>query len=231
MSTDNTYGHSDSTTPVSGTSQTGTATGRSAEYDDGATGNSMQGTTGGTQNSSFGEQRRDYAADASPLGDTTGGRDNSEDVTRDETGKLISADKVQGTAVYDASGERLGTIDSIMIDKVSGKVAYAVMSFGGFLGIGERYHPLPWNVLTYDESKGGYNVAQTADQLRGGPTFGREEAGSYDYGSHGREIDDYYGVNTRRGAIGLDAGDAVGNTTGAGSSGMAATAMGANRNL
>lgn len=230
MSTDNTYGHSDSTTPLGGTSQTGTATGRSAEYGDGMPGNSMQGTTGATQNSSFGEQRRDYGADNAAWGDDTG-RDTGDDVTRDETGKLISADKVQGTAVYDASGERLGTIDSIMINKVSGKVAYAVMSFGGFLGIGERYHPLPWNVLTYDESKGGYNVSQTVDQLRGGPTFSREEASSYDYGSHGREINDYYGVNTRRGAMGLDAGDAVGDTTGAGSSGMAATAMGANRNL
>ena len=80
-----------------------------------------------------------------------------------------------GTAVYDAAGERLGTIDSIMLNKRSGKVAYAVMSFGGFLGIGERYHPLPWNVLTYDEAKGGYNVEHSADDLRKAPNYSRGE--------------------------------------------------------
>ena len=62
-----------------------------------------------------------------------------------------------------------------MIGKRSGKVAYAVMSFGGFLGIGERYHPLPWNVLTYDEDKGGYVIDVGTDQLRSAPHFTREE--------------------------------------------------------
>ncbi len=190
-------------------SQDGSAVGRSSEYDDGLTG-----------------QDRTLATDD----------DDAETVSRDETGDLISADKVQGTAVYDASGERLGTIDSIMIGKTSGKVAYAVMSFGGFLGIGERFHPLPWNVLTYDEAKGGYNVAQTADSLREAPNYSRDEVGSFDYGNRGREIDDYYGANTGRGTAGLDTGgirsaDAVGATSGAGSSGMAATGMGANRNF
>ena len=70
-----------------------------------------------------------------------------------ETSTLISADKVEGTAVYNREGDKLGSIQTVMIDKVSGKVAYAVMSFGGFLGIGDRYHPLPWDVLTYDTSE------------------------------------------------------------------------------
>jgi hypothetical protein len=62
----------------------------------------------------------------------------------DETQRLISSSKVEGTNVYNPEGEHVGSVDCFMVDKFSGKVAYAVMSFGGFLGIGERYHPLPW---------------------------------------------------------------------------------------
>ena len=69
--------------------------------------------------------------------------------TRDETVSLISAGKVQGTNVYNTDGDSLGEVYDVMIDKLSGKVAYAIMSFGGFLRVGERYHPLPWNTLKY----------------------------------------------------------------------------------
>ncbi len=62
-----------------------------------------------------------------------------------ETYCLIASDKVEGTPVYRSNGEQVGTMERVMIDKISGKVAYAVMSFGGFLGIGEDYHPLPWS--------------------------------------------------------------------------------------
>ena len=68
----------------------------------------------------------------------------------DETNRLISSDKVEGTPVYNPKGERLGKVHHLMIDKYTGQVAYAVMSFGGFLGIGEKYHPLPWKMLNYD---------------------------------------------------------------------------------
>jgi sporulation protein YlmC with PRC-barrel domain len=72
-----------------------------------------------------------------------------------ETGNLIASSKVQGTAVYNTAGESLGEIDDLMIDKSTGKVAYAIMSFGGFLGImGNKYHPLPWSVLKYDTGRG-----------------------------------------------------------------------------
>ena len=69
------------------------------------------------------------------------------EATADTTspGSLIAADRVEGTAVYNRQGDHLGAIKTVMIDKPSGKVAYAVMSFGGFLGIGEKYHPLPWS--------------------------------------------------------------------------------------
>jgi sporulation protein YlmC with PRC-barrel domain len=69
-----------------------------------------------------------------------------------ETAGLIGSDKVEGTAVYDAKGEHIGSIERVMIEKVSGQVAYAVLSFGGFLGIGSDYYPIPWQSLTYDTS-------------------------------------------------------------------------------
>src|SRR6202035_2735195 len=74
------------------------------------------------------------------------------------SGTLIAADKVQGTNVYNRAGDKLGSVDDIMIDKVSGHAIYAVMSFGGFLGMDKKYHPLPWGALKYDAQKGGYVV-------------------------------------------------------------------------
>jgi PRC-barrel domain len=94
---------------------------------------------------------------------------------QDETASLISAGKVQGTNVYNTQGESLGEVYDVMIDKRSGKIAYAVMSFGGFLGIGNRYHPLPWSTLKYDTRQGGYVVGLTKQQLEGAPTYGINE--------------------------------------------------------
>ena len=65
----------------------------------------------------------------------------------DETDRLISSDKVHGTAVYNRNGDNLGSIDHLMIDKITGQVEYAVMSTGGFLGIAENYSPVPWDSL------------------------------------------------------------------------------------
>ena len=75
-----------------------------------------------------------------------------------ETSTLIAADKVQGTDVFNTGGDRLGSVHDLMIDKQTGQVAYAILSFGGFLGIGNSYHPLPWPLLRYDTSLGGYTV-------------------------------------------------------------------------
>src|SRR5881397_2863604 len=72
-----------------------------------------------------------------------------------ETADLIGSDKVEGTTVYDAKGEKMGSIARVMIDKRSGQVASAVLSFGGFLGIGNDYYPIPWAALSYDTSLGG----------------------------------------------------------------------------
>ena len=81
-----------------------------------------------------------------------------------------------------------------MIDKYSGQVSYAVMSFGGFLGIGERYHPLPWRALDYDPKLGGYVVDVGREQLEGAPSYGRDEAPWGDP-AYGRGVSSYYGVS------------------------------------
>lgn len=82
---------------------------------------------------------------------------------------LVSSNDVNGQYVYARNGEHIGTIDHLMIDKVSGKVAYAVMTFGGFLGVGEEEHPVPWQKLSYDPSKGGFVTDISEDDVRGAP--------------------------------------------------------------
>jgi len=111
-----------------------------------------------------------------------------------EAGSLIGADKVQGTEVYNASGEHLGEIHEVMIDKFSGKVAYAVMSFGGFLGIGEQYHPLPWSQLDYDTDQGGYVVNLTTETLEGAPTYDAKTPPAWGDRVYEQRIHDYYGA-------------------------------------
>ena len=102
-----------------------------------------------------------------------------------ETSMLIGSDKVEGTNVYGADRKKIGSIERVMIGKRDGKVAYAVMSFGGFLGMGEDEHTIPWSKLTYDTSLGGYRTDITEEQLRGAPTFYRE--GDYDWTDRNRE--------------------------------------------
>ncbi|MGH8432668.1 MAG: PRC-barrel domain-containing protein [Solimonas sp.] len=115
--------------------------------------------------------------------------------TRVTSGTLIASEKVERTIVYDRQGDQLGTVDDIMIDKVSGKAIYAIMSFGGFLGIGEKHHPLPWSALKYDEQKGGYIVDLDKDTLDNAPTCDVDE-GFHWTADYGRRVDRYYKVPT-----------------------------------
>ena len=115
-------------------------------------------------------------------------------VETDETNRLIASNKVEGTAVYNRKGEHLGQVYNFMVDKYSGQVAYAVMSFGGFLGMGERYHPLPWKVLDYDTKMGGYVVDLDKSRLEGAPSYGRDENPWTGSSSFGRDVYGYYGV-------------------------------------
>ena len=114
------------------------------------------------------------------------------DTSARETHTLIGSDKVEGTAVYRSNGEKVGQIERVMIDKLSGKVAYAVMSFGGFLGIGEDYYPLPWSLLTYNPRLEGYEVNISDAQLKGAPKYSTHE--TWDWKGRSQAIDDYYKV-------------------------------------
>ena len=114
--------------------------------------------------------------------------------TTDETGDLIASDKVEGTAVYNRQREHMGTVRNFMVNKRSGQVAYAVMSFGGFLGMGESYHPLPWKALTYDTGMGGYVVNLTRQQLEGAPSYTSSDMPDWSTPTYGRRVSDYYGM-------------------------------------
>ena len=114
--------------------------------------------------------------------------------TEPEARTLIASDRVVGTEVRRPDGSKIGRIERLMLDKASGRVAYAVMSFGGFLGIGESYHPLPWEVLTYDPAQGGYVVNLSREQLEGAPRYSASETPDWTDPGYGRRIRDYYGV-------------------------------------
>ena len=116
---------------------------------------------------------------------------SGEGVAINETQRLIASSKVEGTPVFNRTGEQLGSVYNFMVDKISGQVAYVVMSFGGFLGIGESYHPLPWRALTFDTRLGGYVVDIEKDRLVGAPRYGTDEDPFSD-DEYGAKVDAYY---------------------------------------
>jgi hypothetical protein len=111
-----------------------------------------------------------------------------------ETGSLIGSDKVEGTAVYGPNDQKIGSIERVMIDKKSGRVSYAVLSFGGFLGMGDDHYPLPWQSLKYDTNLGGYRTGVTEKQLQSAPKYGNDNTWNWADESRARAVNDYYGV-------------------------------------
>jgi hypothetical protein len=107
---------------------------------------------------------------------------------------LIGSDRVEGTPVRRPNGDKVGEIKRVMIDKLSGNVAYAVLSFGGFLGLGARFHPLPWSALKYNPTLSAYELDLSDEQLRKAPSFGERD--DFDWGDRSRESDlhDFYKV-------------------------------------
>lgn len=108
--------------------------------------------------------------------------------------ELISSRRVEGTAVYDRSGGRLGTIHSVMIGKRSGKVAYAVLSAGGVLGIGSRVHPIPWDVLTYDVDLDGYRMDIARERLTSAPGMTLDDTDRPIDRGYQEEVSRYWGT-------------------------------------
>jgi PRC-barrel domain protein len=116
---------------------------------------------------------------------------NTDTVQTRETTSLIASDKVEGTAVYGADQKKIGSVERVMIDKISGKVAFAVLTFGGFMGIGSDYYPVPWSMLKYDTMLGGYKVSLTKDQLERAPKY--SSTSNWDWSrDNDRRVYDYY---------------------------------------
>ena len=122
---------------------------------------------------------------------TAGARDH--DVARDETTSLIASDKVEGTPVFDASGNELGSIHTVMIGKRDGRVAYAVLSFGGFLGMGASFYPLPWQHLSYSQEHDGYVTNVTEEMLTGAPNYETADSTAWSDRSWRGSVDTHYG--------------------------------------
>lgn len=115
------------------------------------------------------------------------------EIDMSSTSNVISSDRVEGTSVYNTGGEKLGTIDDLMIDKLSGQVRYAVLEFGGFLGMGTDRYPIPWSMLKYDTSQDGYVVPIDKAVLDGAPRYADASVPDYD-DTYTGSINKYYGL-------------------------------------
>ena len=104
----------------------------------------------------------------------------------------IRASTVIGTSVHDSSGRKIGEIEDVMLDKLSSNIMFAVVSFGGFLGIAEKFHPIPWSSLKYDKSKDSYVVDFTKEQLEAAPAGSIEELTRDDGQEYRNRAYDYY---------------------------------------
>ncbi|MGQ7830646.1 PRC-barrel domain-containing protein [Altererythrobacter sp. Z27] len=120
-------------------------------------------------------------------------RDQRKGELSDPDHDLIASDRVEGTKVFRPGGERIGKIDHFMVDKRSGQVEYAVMSFGGFLGLGEELRPLPWPALDYDRELGGYVVSAEDDIFRNSPFIEGASAPEWD-SAYAKALYGYWGV-------------------------------------
>jgi len=115
------------------------------------------------------------------------------EIATDETSDLIASNKVEGTAVFNEEGDRLGNVYNFMVDKRTGEVEYAVLQFGGLFGIGSKYYPLPWSLLEYDEGQGGYVVDIDKEQLEAAPSYAADTEPRFDR-TYGETVYSYYGL-------------------------------------
>jgi hypothetical protein len=121
----------------------------------------------------------------------------TQETVKDLHHPLILSSRVTGTPVFNRTGTRLGHVDDLSIEKASGRTIYAIMSFGGFLGIGEKFHPVPWSLLDYDVELGGFRVPLEPERLKDAPSYDAAEIralGGPEYRTYGDTIYGYYGT-------------------------------------
>jgi sporulation protein YlmC with PRC-barrel domain len=109
----------------------------------------------------------------------------------------ILASKVKGTAVYNNSGDKIGTVEDVVLDKETNQILFAALGFGGVLGMGEKYYPVPWSLLDYSEDKGGYIVPLSKDQLENAPSHDLKDLTRHDgsLGTIREQSYSFYNVN------------------------------------
>ncbi len=110
---------------------------------------------------------------------TDAGPHNPKAEPRTKGNTLITANRIKDTAVYNSFGDKIGTVADMSIERSSGRVVYALMSFGGFLGMGEKFHPLPWDVLRYNTERDGYVIPLTKEELANAPSYSSAELTAY----------------------------------------------------
>ncbi|MBI4367139.1 MAG: PRC-barrel domain-containing protein [Deltaproteobacteria bacterium] len=103
---------------------------------------------------------------------------------------LIASDRVEGTAVRRSDGSKVGTIQRLMIDKVDGKIAYAVLSFGSFMGIGAKHIPVPWDRLKFSPALDAYEIDVTDEELSRAPSYAADK--EFDWGNRDDEVQNFY---------------------------------------
>jgi hypothetical protein len=122
------------------------------------------------------------------------------DTSAGKSHSLIASDRVEGTAVRRSDGKKIGRIERLMIDKLSGSVAYAILSFGGLLGMGQKHLPVPWSRMQYSLLLEAYEINLTDEELAKAPSYAADK--EFDWGNRTREaeIHAYYGARTYWGA-------------------------------
>jgi sporulation protein YlmC with PRC-barrel domain len=105
-----------------------------------------------------------------------------------------TSDRMEGMPVYDARGKRIGKVERLMIDNLTGRIAYAILSFGGFLGIGENHYPIPWSMLTYNEKPDGFQLDITEEQLKNAPKIEQGENWEQTNRTRNQDVYDYWEV-------------------------------------
>lgn len=107
--------------------------------------------------------------------------------------RFVASNLVEATTIFTRDGHKLGSLHSFIVDKLTGQVAFAVLSFGGFLGLGQKYHPVPWTLLSYDFERGGYLLTLDKAVLEGSPSYRPDDAPQFDE-AYGERISTYYRI-------------------------------------
>ena len=117
--------------------------------------------------------------------------------TRSGHTTAILASKVKGTTVYNNAGDKIGTVEDVVLDKTSNQIMFAALGFGGLMGIGEKYYPVPWSLLNYNEDKGGYVVPLDKARIENAPAYALKDLTKHDgsLGSIREKTYNYYKVN------------------------------------